>query len=124
MLNDAKVFSSFSTDKVETVKDFYSKVLQLETKVNAMGILELHLGGAARVIIYPKLNHVPATFTVLNFGVNDIGETVDTLTAAGVVFEQYEGSIHTDAKGIARGGGPLIAWFKDPAGHILSVLQM
>ena len=124
MLSDAQVFSSFSTDKVETVKDFYSNVLQLETKVNAMGILELHLEGETMVIIYPKPNHVPATFTVLNFTVKNIEETVDTLTAAGVTFEQYEGPIQTDAKGIARGGGPLIAWFKDPAGNILSVLQM
>src|SRR4051812_10885790 len=121
MLNNAQVFSSFSTDKVETVKDFYSKVLQLETKVNAMGILELHLQGQTRVIIYPKPNHVPATFTVLNFEVKDIEITVDQLTAAGIIFEQYEGAIQTDAKGIARGGGPLIAWFKDPAGNILSV---
>ena len=124
MLNEAQVFSSFSTDKVETVKDFYSKVLQLETKVNAMGILELHLQGQTRVIIYPRPNHVPATFTVLNFGVQDIEATVDQLTAACVTFEQYEGAIQTDAKGIARGDGPLIAWFKDPAGNILSVLQM
>src|SRR3954453_19022938 len=91
MLNDAQVFSSFSTDKVETVKDFYSSVLQLKTKVNAMGILELHLEGAMSVIIYPKPNHVPATFTVLNFEVKDIEETVDQLSAAGVIFEQYEG---------------------------------
>ena len=89
-----------------------------------MGGLALHLGSGADVFVYPKDNHVPATFTILNFPVDDVDEAVDRLTAAGVTFERYEG-FEQDEKGIARGGeerGPTIAWFKDPAGNILSVL--
>jgi predicted enzyme related to lactoylglutathione lyase len=86
--------------------------------------LGLHLGGGSEVFIYPKENHEPATFTVLNFQVDDVEGAVDRLTAAGVRFEQYEGELQTDEKGIARApdGGPTIAWFKDPAGNILSVV--
>jgi len=89
-----------------------------------MGILTLHLGKGHEGIIYPKPNHEPATFTVLNFAVEDVEKAVDDLIAAGVTFEQYDEPIKTDAKGILRGGGrgPDIAWFKDPAGNILSVL--
>lgn len=88
------------------------------------GLLSLHLGRGANGLVYPKPNHQPASFTVLNFPVQDIEETVDRLTHAGVRFERYEGEIETDAKGICRApGGPLIAWFGDPAGNILSVLQ-
>jgi predicted enzyme related to lactoylglutathione lyase len=87
------------------------------------GLLELHLAGGATVLMYPKPNHAPATFTVFNFPVDDIEEAVDRLTNSGIHFERYEGDIKTDEKGIFRGGGPLIAWFKDPAGNILSVLE-
>ena len=87
------------------------------------GLLELHLAGGATVLIYPKPNHAPATFTVLNFPIANIEEAVDRLTKSGIQFERYEGDIKTDEKGIFRGGGPLIAWFKDPAGNILSVLE-
>ncbi len=123
MLTHSKTFSGFSTDKIETVKDFYSKTLGLKTEDNAMGILELHFDSGQKVIIYPKPNHTPATFTVLNFMVQNIEETVTELTNAGVTFERYDGEIKTDEKGIVRGGGPLIAWFKDPAGNILSVIE-
>jgi hypothetical protein len=88
-----------------------------------MGALGLHLAGGGEVFIYPKENHVPATFTVLNFPVADVEDAVDRLTQAGVRFEQYEGDLQTDEKGIYRGEGPTIAWFKDPAGNILSVLE-
>ena len=87
------------------------------------GPLTLRLAGGARIVIYPKENHVPATFTVLNFSVDDIDRAVDGLTARGIRFERYEGAIQTDEKGIHRGRGPNIAWFKDPAGNILSVLE-
>jgi hypothetical protein len=87
------------------------------------GLLNLHLAGGATVLIYPKPNHAPATFTILNFPVDNIEEAVDRLRKSGVRFERYEGDLKTDERGIFRGGGPLIAWFKDPAGNILSVLE-
>jgi hypothetical protein len=87
------------------------------------GLLNLHLAGGATVLIYPKPNHAPATFTILNFPVDNIEEAVDQLTKKGVHFECYEGDLKTDENGIFRGGGPLIVWFKDPASNILSVLQ-
>ena len=123
MLTHTKVFSGYSTDKIETAKHFYSNILGLQAKVNRMGILELHFDNGQQIIIYPKPNHTPATFTVLNFTVQNIEQEVDKLTAAGVTFEHYEGNIQTDARGIVRGKGPLIAWFKDPAGNILSVIE-
>ena len=87
-------------------------------------LLRLHLSGGNNVLIYPKPNHVPATFTVLNFPVDDVDRTVDELTKRGVRFEHYnQGDLKTDEKGIMRGNGPTIAWFKDPAGNILSVLK-
>ncbi len=123
MLTPANVFSSFSTDKIETVKEFYNKVLGIKTEDDPMGILDLHFDGGHHVMIYPKADHQPASFTVLNFMVSNIEQTVDSLRAAGVTFEQYEGEIKTDEKGISRGNGPNIAWFKDPAGNILSVIE-
>ena len=123
MLSDSKAFSGFSTDDIDAARAFYSGVLGLEV-TEEMGILGLHLGGDHRAIIYPKPNHEPAGFTVLNFPVADIEAAVDTLTTAGVTFEKYEGTpMATDEKGIFRGGGPLIAWFTDPAGNVLSVIQ-
>ncbi len=123
MLAHSNTFSSFSTDKIETVKNFYSNTLGLKTEENAMGILELHFDNGQNVIIYPKPNHTPATFTVLNFTVQNIEETVMELTNAGVLFKHYDGAIKTDEKGISGGNGPKIAWFKDPAGNILSVIE-
>ena len=125
MLKDSNAFSGFSVNDLEKAKDFYQNTLGITIGDNPMGLLELHFNNGAKVIIYPKPNHEAATFTVLNFPVDDVEKTVDKLTAKGVKFEHYTGNIQTDAKGIARGnGGPTIAWFKDPAGNILSVLEM
>jgi catechol 2,3-dioxygenase-like lactoylglutathione lyase family enzyme len=126
MLKDSKAFSSFSVDDSQKAKTFYGQTLGLEVfEVPEMqGLLQLRLAGGHVVFIYPKANHVPATFTVLNFPVSDVEQTVDKLTRLGVRFERYDDKdIKTDAKGIARGQGPDIAWFKDPAGNILSVLK-
>jgi catechol 2,3-dioxygenase-like lactoylglutathione lyase family enzyme len=124
MFKDSKAFSGFSVGDVSRAKQFYGETLGLDVSDDEMGGLALHLGSGADVFLYPKDNHVPATFTVLNFPVEDVDEAVDRLTAAGVTFERYEG-FEQDEKGIARGGedrGPTIAWFKDPARNILSVL--
>jgi len=122
MLKESRAFSGFSVGDIARAREFYSKTLGLEVS-EADGHLSLHLAGGAKVLIYPKPNHVPATFTVLNFSVADVEKAVDTLTRAGVRFERYEGDLKTDDKGIFRGRGPVIAWFKDPAGNILSVLE-
>ena len=123
MLSTAKAFSGFSTNDLSKAKNFYQNVLGLKAFESAMGILELHLAGEMKVIIYPKPDHIPATFTVLNFLVENIDQAVDELTHKGITFEQYNFSpLKTDAKGICR-GNPLIAWFKDPAGNILSVIE-
>jgi Predicted dioxygenase of extradiol dioxygenase family len=122
MLKDSKAFSGFSANDIPQAKRFYGETLGLKVS-ESNGILHLHLGSGANVLIYPKPNHVPATFTILNFPVDDIEEAVNWLSKRGVRFEHYEGDLKTDEKGIFRGGGPLIAWFKDPAGNILSVLQ-
>jgi catechol 2,3-dioxygenase-like lactoylglutathione lyase family enzyme len=122
MLKDAHAFSGFSVDDLERAKQFYGETLGLPVSENPAG-LELELGGGTTVFVYPKPNHEPATFTVLNFPVANIDEAVDELSAAGVRFERYDG-IESDERGVVRGGdGPTIAWFKDPAGNILSVLE-
>lgn len=130
MFKDTKAFSSFSVDDLDRAKTFYGETLGLEVRPVEMpdmpagyAPLSLQIAGGNSVLVYPKPNHEPATFTVLNFPVSDIDRAVDELAARGVRFEQYDGEIGTDAKGIHRGGGPLIAWFRDPAGNILSVLQ-
>jgi predicted enzyme related to lactoylglutathione lyase len=124
MLKESKAFSGFSVDDMEKAKRFYAQTLELETS-EAHGLLTLRLAGGGTVLIYPKSErHVPATFTVLNFPVDNVEETVNELTRRGVRFEIYsEPHLTTDAKGIHRGEGPVIAWFKDPAGNILSVLE-
>jgi catechol 2,3-dioxygenase-like lactoylglutathione lyase family enzyme len=124
VLKDNRTFSSFSSNDIPATKAFYAGPLGLDVE-DVMGGLALHLGGGAQVFVYPKENHTPASHTVLNFVVDDIDAAVDALTEAGVRFEQYEGELQTDEKGIARGDGqaPSIAWFKDPAGNILSVLE-
>ena len=121
MLETNKAFSSFSVNDLEKAKQFYGQTLGLKVKESPEG-LELHPGQQS-VFIYPKPNHEPATFTVLNFQVNNIDAVVDDLKQKGVNFEHYEGEIKTDAKGIHRDNGPTIAWFKDPAGNILSVVE-
>jgi catechol 2,3-dioxygenase-like lactoylglutathione lyase family enzyme len=123
MFKDTKAFSGFSVNDLQKAKAFYHDILGLEVSENEMGILTLHIGSGAKIIIYPKPNHVPATFTILNFPVPDVEKAVDGLIKRGVTFEQYGEPIKTDEKGIFRGGGPVIAWFKDPAGNILSVIQ-
>lgn len=122
MFKTNKAFASFSVNDLSKAKDFYSQKLGLKVSESPEG-LELHPGGNLDVFIYPKPNHTPATFTVLNFLVDDIDEAVDELKKSGVRFEKYDGEIKTDQKGIHRNGGPTIAWFKDPAGNILSVVQ-
>jgi catechol 2,3-dioxygenase-like lactoylglutathione lyase family enzyme len=121
MFRDSHAFSGFSTDDIPKAREFYAQTLGLEvTQENDM--LTLRLAGGGRVLIYPKPNHEPASFTVLNFPVEDIDQAVDTLTRAGIELERYEGS-GQDERGIQREFGPPIAWFKDPAGNVLSVLQ-
>src|SRR6184192_52348 len=125
MLGDSKAFSGFSVNDIEKAKEFYGRTLELKVS-ETNGLLTLHLAGGNDVMIYPKPNHTPATFTVLNFPVDDLEKTVDELTAKGVKFEQYDmGDMKTDAKGIVRGDGrgPDIAWFTDPAGNVISVLK-
>src|SRR5437016_3604622 len=123
MFKSGNAFSGFSVDDLPKAKAFYGETLGLEVSETPQG-LELHIGGGAKVFIYPKPNHTPASFTILNFPVNNIEQAVAELNKRGVHFEKYEGDIKTDEKGIFRGkGGPRIAWFKDPAGNILSVLQ-
>jgi predicted enzyme related to lactoylglutathione lyase len=122
MLKDSAAFSGFSVDDVAAAKQFYSEVLGLDT-TEEDGILHLHLAGGRDVLAYPKGKaHQPATFTILNFPVSDIEKTVDELAARGVRFQRYDG-MKQDERGIMTGGGPYIAWFTDPAGNILSVLQ-
>lgn len=121
MLPYTRAFSSFSVDDLEQAKGFYSEKLGLEIE-EIEGFLTLHVKGGYKVMLYFKEDHVPATFTVLNFVVDKIDPTVDKLIALGIKFEQYEGEIKTDEKGISRGWGRGMAWFKDPAGNILSVL--
>ena len=123
MLKNSKAFSGFSANDIAKEKEFYSGTLGLDVS-EAHGILTLRLAGGNNVIIYPKPNHVPAAFTVLNFPVEDVDLAVDELKKRGVRFEIYDlPDLKTDEKGIMRGNGPTIAWFKDPAGNILSVLE-
>jgi len=122
MLADSKAFSGFSVDDVASAEKFYGETLGLSTS-QSNGILTLHLGGGRDTIVYPKGSaHEPAAFTILNFPVGDVEAAVDELTQRGVRFERYDG-MQQDERGINRGGGPYIAWFKDPAGNILSVIQ-
>ncbi len=119
MFEHTKAFSGFSVDDVPRAREFYGGTLGL-TVTEEHGMLTLHVAGDRDILVYPKPDHVPATFTILNFPVPDIDAAVDQLLARGVTFERYAS---TDARGVMRGQGPPIAWFKDPAGNILSVLQ-
>ena len=123
MFKDTKAFSGFAVDDLDAAKRFYGDTLGIETS-SEMGLLNLHLQGGARpTLIYPKPDFEPATYTILNFPVDDIDAAVDGLAERGVEFERYDG-FDQDEKGIARGDeGPPIAWFRDPAGNILSVLE-
>jgi catechol 2,3-dioxygenase-like lactoylglutathione lyase family enzyme len=125
LLENTKAFSGFSVDDIPRAKQFYGDTLGLKvTEEN--GMLTLHIAGDRPTLVYPKGDaHEPASFTILNFPVTDIEATVDGLAERGVSFERYSGSeMETDEKGIFRGGGPLIAWFKDPAGNVLSVIEL
>jgi catechol 2,3-dioxygenase-like lactoylglutathione lyase family enzyme len=124
VLADSPAFSGFSVDDLDAARTFYTDVLGLRVEVQAEmgGLLTLRLGGGTNVLVYAKPDHRPATFTVLNFPVPDIEAAVDELTSRGVRFERYENP-PTDERGIMRAGGPLIAWFTDPAGNVFSVLQ-
>jgi len=123
MFRGSQPFSSFSVNDLNKAKAFYGKTLGLKISESPEG-LQLNLADGFNVFLYPKPNHTPATFTVLNFAVDDIDEAVDELNSLGIRLEKYDQSdIRTDAKGVMRGNGPQIAWFKDPAGNILSVVE-
>ena len=124
MLRESKAFSGFSVDDISKAEEFYGRTLGLKVS-KSNGLLRLHLAGGNTVLIYPKPNHAPATFTILNFPVENVDESVDELAKRGVRFEIYdESDIKTDEKGIMRGNGPtIVAWFKDPAGNVLSVIE-
>jgi catechol 2,3-dioxygenase-like lactoylglutathione lyase family enzyme len=124
MLANSKAYSGFAVDDVSKAKRFYTDTLGLRVSDldEEHGLLSLHLAGDRDVLIYQKPDHTPATYTILNFAVDDIDKAVEELAARGVRFERYEG-FQQDEKGISRGDGPYIAWFKDPAGNVLSVLQ-
>jgi catechol 2,3-dioxygenase-like lactoylglutathione lyase family enzyme len=121
MLADSRAFSGFAVPDVEAARTFYGDTLGLEVS-EEHGLLTLHLAGDRPTLIYPKADHEPANFTILNFPVENIEQAVDDLSSRGVTFERYDG-FEQDERAIFRGGGPLIAWFKDPAGNVLSVLQ-
>ncbi len=123
MFKTTKAFSGFAVDDIEAARRFYAETLGLDVS-EENGMLTLEIAGDRGTLIYPKDDHQPAAFTILNFPVADIEAAVDELTERGVEFERYTGELSTDPKGIMRGGGPLIAWFKDPAGNILSVIEL
>jgi catechol 2,3-dioxygenase-like lactoylglutathione lyase family enzyme len=125
MFADTKAYSGFSVDDIDAARTFYGETLGLKVDDNAMGFLNVHLATGATILVYSKEDHVPATYTILNFPVEDIDKAVDELNARGVTTKIYEGDF-TDSRGIARSDdpkyGPSICWFKDPAGNVLSVL--
>ena len=123
MLAQSKAFSGFAVDDLEQAREFYGETLGLEVElIDEPGLLNIKLAGGRDVLVYPKPDFQPATYTILNFPVDDVGAAVDDLSARGVTFERYDG-MEQDEKGIAHGPGPEIAWFKDPAGNILAVLE-
>ena len=122
MLENSHAFSGFAVDDVEKAKEFYGETLGLRVSKQGEELLQLDLAGDRPTLIYPKPDFTPATYTILNFPVEDVDATVEELTSRGVTFERYDG-FDQDEKGVFRGGGPYIAWFKDPAGNVLSVLQ-
>jgi catechol 2,3-dioxygenase-like lactoylglutathione lyase family enzyme len=122
MFANTKAFSGFAVDDVQKAREFYGETLGLKTSVLEEGLLVLHLAGDRDTFVYEKPDFEPATYTILNFPVEDVDKAVGELTARGVGFERYDG-FEQDEKGISRSLGPPIAWFKDPAGNILSVLE-
>ena len=121
MFENTKAYSGFAVDDVQKARDFYEGTLGLKTS-EEHGMLTLHIAGDRATLVYPKPDHSPADYTILNFPVDDIDKAVDELSARGVRFERYDG-FEQDEKGVARREGPYIAWFRDPAGNVLSVLQ-
>jgi catechol 2,3-dioxygenase-like lactoylglutathione lyase family enzyme len=121
MFANTRAFSGFAVDDVQKAREFYGETLGISTS-EQHGLLTLHLAGDRDTLVYPKPDHTPAGYTILNFPVDDIDKAVDELTARGVRFERYDG-FEQDENGVFRGGGPYIAWVKDPAGNVLSVLQ-
>jgi predicted enzyme related to lactoylglutathione lyase len=124
MFENTKAYSGFAVDDANRAREFYGDTLGIKLSVIAEeeGLLVLHLAGGRDTFVYQKPDFVPATYTILNFEVDDVDQAVDELAARGVEFERYEG-FDQDEKGISRGAGPMIAWFKDPAGNILSVMK-
>jgi catechol 2,3-dioxygenase-like lactoylglutathione lyase family enzyme len=123
MLAHSKAFSGFAVDDLEQAREFYAETLGLDVKaIDEPGLLNIRLAGGRDILVYPKGDFEPATYTILNFPADDVEAAVDGLAARGVAFERYDG-MEQDEKGIARGPGPEIAWFKDPAGNILAVLE-
>jgi predicted enzyme related to lactoylglutathione lyase len=124
MFKDTKAFSGFAVKDLAAAKAFYGGTLGLDARDGPMGMLELHLAGGATILVYPKDDHEPATYTILNFPVADVDAAVDKLVSSGVKMERYGGDFGQDEKGIARDpNGPAIAWFKDPSGNVLAVLD-
>lgn len=123
MFTITRAFSGFSVDDMQKAKTFYTGILGISVTESSMGVINLHFEHGNHVIVYPKTNHTPATFTVLNFPVTNIDHAVDQLVSKGVLFEQYKGNIQTDTKGICRNEDHSIAWFKDPAGNIFSLIE-
>jgi len=122
MFADTKAFSGFAVDDIDKAREFYGETLGIKTS-EEYGLLTLHIAGDRETLVYPKDDHTPADYTILNFPVDDIDAAVDALAARGVQFERYD-EFEQDDKGIFRDEGPNIAWFKDPAGNTLSVLQL
>jgi predicted enzyme related to lactoylglutathione lyase len=124
MFENTKAYSGFAVDDANRAREFYGDTLGIKLSVIAEeeGLLVLHLAGGRDTFVYQKPDFVPATYTILNFEVDDVDQAVDELAARGVEFERYEG-FDQDEKGISRGAGPVIAWFKDPAGNVLSVMK-
>jgi catechol 2,3-dioxygenase-like lactoylglutathione lyase family enzyme len=122
MFTDTKAFNGFAVPDIDAARAFYGDTLGIRVSDDEMGVLWLHLAGGRDTLVYPKPDHTPATYTILNFVVDDVDSAVEALVERGVKFERYEG-FDQDEKGILRSDGPQIAWFTDPAGNILSVLQ-
>lgn len=123
MFKDSKAFSGFAVKDLDAARTFYDQTLGVDARSGPMGMLELHLGSGAVVLVYPKEDHQAANYTILNFPVSDVDAAVDQLTRAGVQMEHYGSDFGQDEKGISRGNGPTIAWFKDPSGNIIAVLD-
>ncbi|MET0780101.1 MAG: VOC family protein [Microbacterium sp.] len=122
MFENSAAFGGFAVDDIDVARAFYTDTLGLAVEMNEMGILDVTLAGGGHVVVYPQPDYRPAGFTVLNFPVDDVDAAVDELNARGVATKIYDGEYGGDEKGITRGYGPDIAWFRDPAGNVMSVI--